>query len=152
MLPLGAFNIGAVRYAWNKIQGIFPWLRVKDSVTSDLNVTSSADFNLGLSSGDDIPDIESKLLSEGLKQRVSLAAVTYDVEVSVTEVQVNAVANSSIFADDLGEFAAPQNHVESSMVEDAPIPRHVAEDGGVVNFHCIDSATNLRKELLNLAI
>ena len=52
-------------------------------------------------------------LSEGIKQRVALADVTYDVEVSISEVQVHAVANSSLFADDLREFAAPQNHDES---------------------------------------
>ena len=66
--------------------------------------------------GEDIPDGESTHLSEGLKQRVSFTDVTYDVEVSIPDVQVHAVANSSLFADDLREFVTPQNHDESSMV------------------------------------
>ncbi len=88
---------------------------------------------MGFSLGDDIPD--------------GVADVKYDVEVSIPDVQVHAVANSSLFADDLGEFATPQQHDESSMVEDASIPRHVAEDNGVVMYHCVDSATSRGKVL-----
>ena len=40
---------------------------------------------------------------------------------------------------------------ESLMVEDEHIPRHVAEDSGVVTYHCDDFATNRRKVLLSLA-
>ena len=82
-----------------------------------------------------------------MKHCVSLADMTYDVKVSIPDVQVHAVANSSLFADDLGEFATPQQHDESSMVEDASIPRHVAEDNGVVMYHCVDSATSRGKVL-----
>ena len=74
---------------------------------------------------------------------MSLADVTYNVEESIPDVQVHAVANSSLFADDLGEFTMPQQHDESSMVVDASIPRHIAEDSRVVTY--IDSATNHRK-------
>ena len=56
MFSLGAFNRGAVRYGWN------PWLRVEDSVTSAPNDTSTVDFNLMFSLGDDIPDGESTRL------------------------------------------------------------------------------------------
>ena len=38
-----------------------------------------------------------------------------------------------------------------AMVEDAHIPRHVAEDSGVVTYHYDDFATNRRKVLLSLA-
>ena len=74
---------------------------------------------------------------------MSLADVTYNVKVSIPD--VHAVANSGLFADDLGEFGAPQQHDESSMVVDASIPHHIAEDSGVVTY--IDSATNHRKVL-----
>ena len=103
----------------------------KNSVAPAPNDTSSADFDLGFSLGDDIPD--------------GVADVKYDVEVSIPDVQVHAVANSSLFADNFGEFAAPQQHDESSMVVDASIPRHIAEDSGVVTY--IDSATNHREVL-----
>ena len=56
--------------------------------------------------GEDVPDGESTRLLDGLKQRVSFNA-TYDVEVSVPDVQLH---ESSLFADDLGEFVAPMNH------------------------------------------
>ena len=117
----------------------------KHSVSPAPNDTSSADFDLGFSLGDDIPDRESKRLSKGMKHCVSLADMTYNVDVSIPDVQVHAVANSSLFADDLGEFSTPQQHDESSMVEDASIPRHIADDSGVVIY--IDSATNHRKVL-----
>ena len=104
---------------------------------------TSAVFNLGFSMGEDIPDGESTHLSEGLKQRVSIN-VTYDVEGSVPDVQVH---ESSLFADDLWEFVAPVNHDESSMVEGAPFPRHIADDSGIVTYQCVDSATSRGKVL-----
>ena len=93
--------------------------------------------------GEDVPDGESTRLSDGLKQRVSFNA-TYDVEVSVSDVQLH---ESSLFADDLGEFVAPVNHDESAIVEGPPIPRHVADDSGIVTYQCVDSATSRRKVL-----
>ena len=56
---------------------------MNDSVTSHSNDTSSADFDLGFSLGDDIPDGESTRLSEDMKHCVLLADVTYNVEVSI---------------------------------------------------------------------
>ena len=120
--------------------------RPKNAVAPAPN--ASANFDLGFSLCEDIPDGESTRLSEGSKHRVSLGDVTYDVEVPIPGVR--AVANASLFADDLGEFAAPQQHDESSMVEDAPIPRHVAEDTGVVTYHCVDSATSRGKVLFRI--
>ena len=76
--------------------------QAKNSVAPAPNDTSSADFDLGFCLGDDIPDGESTRLSEGMKHCVSLADVTYDVEVSIPDVQVHVVANFSLFADDLG--------------------------------------------------
>ena len=102
-----------------------------------MNGTSCADFNPGFSLDDEIPDRESTRLSEGIKPH----DLTYDVEVRLPNLQLPAAANSSLFADDLGEFAASEKHEESSMVEDAPIPRDIAEDSGVVTYHCVDSAT-----------
>ena len=90
--------------------------------------------------GEDVPDGESTRLSDGLQQRVSVNA-TYTVEVSVD------MHESSLFADDLGEFVAPVNHDESAMVEGAPIPRHVADDSGIVTYTCVDSATSRGKVL-----
>ena len=91
---------------------------MNDSVTSHSNDTSSADFDLGFSLGDDIPDGESTRLSEDMKHCVLLADVTYNVEVSIP--YVHAVANSSLFANDLGEFAAPQQHDDGGCVYSTP--------------------------------
>ena len=96
--------------------------------------------------GEDVPDGESTRLADGLKQRVSFNA-TYDVEVpevSVPDVQEH---ESRLFADDLGEFVAPVNRDELAMVEGAPIPRHVADDSGIVTYRCVDSATSRGKVL-----
>ena len=69
------------------------------------------------------------------RDKTSLTDLTYDIEVPLPNLQLSAVANLSLFGDDLGEFAASQQHNESSMVADAPTPCHIAEGSVVVTYH-----------------